>query len=57
MISYVYGRFLCTSIMTAPTMATNMNKPTIAGTKYVSTMVCGAVVAVGVAVGPSLTVI
>ena len=42
--------------MTAPIMATNMNKPTIAGTKYVSAMVCGCVVAVGVAVDPALTV-
>jgi hypothetical protein len=28
-------------------MATNMNKPTIAGMKYVSERVCGCVVAVG----------
>lgn len=43
--------------MTAPIMATNMNKPAIAGTKYVSARDCGCVVATGVAVDPALTVI
>jgi len=49
----IYGRFLRTSIMTAPIMATNMNKPTIAGTKYRSAIDAWAGAGVAVAVGAS----